>query len=167
VIWHIPHPVHRCFFIGGIPVFTQEDFSPLFECRNRIVSLQELMLASSFSVALLREQRDTLFLLVGNELAKAQLEKKAEELKLDNLCFMPFQPHASLPWLRPSSDVQVSLYKSGAANESFSSKLMRAWRAAGRFWPAAESDSEVERAVNSAGCGLCIEHFGALYSFCG
>lgn len=108
------------------------------------------------AAALLREQHDIFFLIVGNGVAKGELEKKAEKLSLANVRFMPFQPRECLPWLRASSDVQVSLYRAGAANDSFSSKIYEIMASGRPLLAAAELDSEVERAVKSAGCGLCI-----------
>jgi len=108
------------------------------------------------AAALLREQHDICFLIIGNGVAKGELEKKAEKLSLANVRFMPFQPRECLPWLRASSDVQVSLYRAGAANDSFSSKIYEIMASGRPLLAAAEPDSEVERAVKSAGCGICI-----------
>ena len=108
------------------------------------------------AAALLRGQREICFLIVGNGVRKAELEKKAEKLALANVRFMPFQPHACLPWLRASSDVQVSLYRAGAAIDSFSSKIYEIMASGRPLLAAAEADSEVARAVASAGSGLCI-----------
>ena len=99
---------------------------------------------------------DIFFLIVGNGVAKAELEKKAAKLNLANVRFMPFQPRENLPWMRASSDVQVSLYRNGAANDSFSSKIYEIMASGRPLLAAAEPDSEVARAVASAGCGLCI-----------
>ena len=73
-----------------------------------------------------------------------------------NVRFMPFQPRESLPWLRASSDVQVSLYKNGAANESFPSKIYEIM-ASGRPLLASGGTRKWGRAAGgSAGCGLCV-----------
>jgi colanic acid biosynthesis glycosyl transferase WcaI len=105
---------------------------------------------------LLAAQKDLLFWLVGNGVAKPALEKKAHELKLDNIRFMPFQPHESLPWLRASSDVQVSLYKDGAANESFPSKVYEIMASGRPLLASSESGSGVEKLVSTAECGICV-----------
>jgi colanic acid biosynthesis glycosyl transferase WcaI len=69
---------------------------------------------------------------------------------------MPFQPLDSLPWLRASSDVQVSLYKNGAATESFPSKVYEIMASGRPLLASAEGDSEVESVVNTSGCGVCV-----------
>ena len=108
------------------------------------------------AASLLHWEKDILFLIVGNGVAKAALEKKTQELKLDNVRFMPFQPHESLPWLRASSDVQVSLYKSGAANESFPSKVYEIMASGRPLLASADGDSNVANVAKAAQCGLCV-----------
>ena len=108
------------------------------------------------AAGLLRQRRDIFFLIVGNGVAKGELEKKAERLNLANVRFLPFQPRECLPWMRAASDVQVSLYRKGAANDSFSSKIYEIMASGRPLLAAAEQDSEVARSVKSSGCGLCI-----------
>jgi colanic acid biosynthesis glycosyl transferase WcaI len=105
---------------------------------------------------LLSSQKDILFLIVGNGVAKPALEKKARELKLKNVRFMPFQPHEALPWLRASSDVQVSLYKNEAANDSFPSKVYEIMASGRPLLASPDGDSALAKVVKTAGCGLCV-----------
>jgi colanic acid biosynthesis glycosyl transferase WcaI len=109
------------------------------------------------AAALLSSQKDILFLIVGNGVAKPALEKKAHELKLDNVRFIPFQPRESLPWLRASSDVQVSLYKNGAANDSFPSKIYEIMASGRPLLASSDGDSGVATLVKTAECGLCVK----------
>jgi len=109
------------------------------------------------AAALLAAHKDILFLIVGNGVAKAELEKTAAELQLTNVRFMPFQPRDSLPWLRAASDVQVSLYKNGAANDSFPSKIYEIMASGRPLLASAEPDSGVASLVRSAGCGVCVK----------
>ena len=117
-----------------------------------VYDLETLLDAAS----LLSGQKDLLFLIVGHGVAKTELEKKARELKLANVRFMPFQPRESLPWLRASSDIQVSLYKKGAANDSFSSKIYEIMASARPLLVSSEAGSGVEQLVESAQCGVCV-----------
>jgi colanic acid biosynthesis glycosyl transferase WcaI len=117
-----------------------------------VYDLETLLDAAS----LLSSQKDMLFLIVGHGVAKSELEKKARELKLATVRFMPFQPRESLPWLRASSDIQVSLYKNGAANDSFSSKIYEIMASARPLLVSSEAGSGVEQLVESAQCGVCV-----------
>jgi colanic acid biosynthesis glycosyl transferase WcaI len=105
---------------------------------------------------LLSSQKDILFLIVGSGVAKPALEKKAHELKLKNVRFMPFQPHEALPWLRASSDVQVSLYKNDAAKDSFPSKVYEIMASGRPLLASPDGDSALAKVVKAARCGLCV-----------
>ena len=117
-----------------------------------VYDLETLLDAAS----LLSAQKDMLFLIVGHGVAKTELERKARELKLANVRFMPFQPRENLPWLRASSDIQVSLYKNGAAHDSFSSKIYEIMASARPLLVSSEAGSGVEQLVESARCGVCV-----------
>lgn len=117
-----------------------------------VYDLETLLEAAS----LLSSQKDILFLIVGNGVAKPALEKKAHELRLDNVRFMPFQPQEKLPWLRASSDVQVSLYKNGAAKESFPSKVYEIMASGRPLLASSDGASGVDDVVKAAECGLCV-----------
>lgn len=108
------------------------------------------------AASLLSSQKDILFLIVGNGVAKPALEKKAHELKLDNVHFIPFQPRESLPWLRASSDVQVSLYKNGAAHDSFPSKIYEIMASGRPLLASSDGDNEIEALVRTTESGLCV-----------
>jgi colanic acid biosynthesis glycosyl transferase WcaI len=105
---------------------------------------------------LLSSQKDILFLIVGSGVAKPALEKKAHELKLKNVRFMPFQSHEALPWLRASSDVQVSLYKNDAAKDSFPSKVYEIMASGRPLLASPDGDSALAKVVKAVGCGLCV-----------
>ena len=109
------------------------------------------------AAALLHWEEDIVFLIVGNGVTRSSLEGKARKLELNNVRFMPFQPREELPWLRASSDVQVSLYKSGAANESFPSKIYEIMASGRPLVASSENGSEIETVVNTAQCGICIK----------
>src|SRR5262249_7918097 len=70
--------------------------------------------------------------------------------------FMSFQPHQDLPLLRAASDVQVSLYKNGAANESFPSKVYEIMASGRPLLASSDSGSGVETLVKTAECGVCV-----------
>jgi colanic acid biosynthesis glycosyl transferase WcaI len=104
----------------------------------------------------LSADKDIIFLIVGNGVAKEALVTKARELQLANVRFLPFQPREDLPYLRGASDVQVSLYKSGAANDSFPSKIYEIMASGRPLLASADGDSSVAAAVQMARCGICI-----------
>ena len=108
------------------------------------------------AASLVRTEAKIFFLIVGNGVARSELERKTRELELENVRFIPFQPHAMLPWLRASSDVQVNLYKDGAANDSFPSKVYEIMASGRPLLASAEPESGFAALVKEADCGICI-----------
>ncbi len=107
--------------------------------------------------ALLKSEPDMLFLLVGDGVVKPRLERKAQALGLDNVRFLPLQPHASLPWLRAASDVQVALYRRGSACHSMPSKVYEIMASGRPVLAAADAHSDLSNLVENTGCGVCVE----------
>jgi colanic acid biosynthesis glycosyl transferase WcaI len=102
-------------------------------------------------------ERDIVFLIVGEGVAKAALERRAQELRLPNVLFLPFQPREQLPWLRATANIQVSLYKSGAARHSMPSKIYEIMASGRPLLASAERHSAVWQLVEDTGCGVCLE----------
>jgi colanic acid biosynthesis glycosyl transferase WcaI len=109
------------------------------------------------AAALLVAETEILFLIVGDGVARPELERKARGLGLCNVRFLPFQPRASLPFLRASSDVQVSLYRKGAVRYSMPSKVYEIMASGRPLLASADRGSELWALVEGTGCGLCVE----------
>lgn len=108
------------------------------------------------AAAQLRNERDIVFLIVGAGVMRAKLQAKAEQLALANVRFLDFQPYESLPSLRAASDVQVSLYRTGAARYSMPSKLYEIMSSGRPVLASAEADSDVANLIQETKCGICI-----------
>lgn len=105
---------------------------------------------------LMSTHEDILFLIVGEGVAKAQLQAKARDMGLTNVSFLPFQPLESLPSLRASCDVQVSLYKHGSADYSMPSKVYEIMASGRPLLASADPGTDLRKLVQSTGCGLCV-----------
>lgn len=105
---------------------------------------------------LLEGEPDILFLIVGNGVSKPGLERKAEELTLGNVRFLPFQPHEDLPDLRAASDVQVALYRPGASRFSMPSKLYELMASGRPVIASGDDRSDMRDLVEGVGCGLYL-----------
>jgi colanic acid biosynthesis glycosyl transferase WcaI len=106
---------------------------------------------------ILADDDKIIFLIVGAGVAKSALEEKAKLWRLPNVRFLPFQPREQLPWLRATADVQVSLYKRGAARHSMPSKIYEIMASGRPLLASAESGSAVWQVVNDNRCGICVE----------
>jgi colanic acid biosynthesis glycosyl transferase WcaI len=109
------------------------------------------------AATILSAYEDIVFLIVGDGVSKAPLELKAREMGLRNVRFLPFQPHADLPWLRATSDVQVSLYRHGSSRHSMPSKVYEIMASGRPLLVSADVRSDVWNLVEETGCGLCVE----------
>ncbi len=101
----------------------------------------------------LREAKDVVFVIVGEGMKKAELQKRAASMGVDNVRFLPFQPYADLPELLASSDVLLVPLDKEKSQMSVPSKLYN-FLAAGRpILGLAPADSEVAALIRGNRCG--------------
>ncbi|MFQ6616831.1 MAG: glycosyltransferase family 4 protein [Fidelibacterota bacterium] len=106
---------------------------------------------------LVRDRYGILFLVIGEGVAKVELQKRAETLGLSNVRFMPFQPREDLPFIRASSDVQLSLYRPGASSDSMPSKVYEIMASGRPLLLSADEGSDAWNLVAGAGAGITVE----------
>jgi len=105
------------------------------------------------AAAMLKDNKDVIFVIVGEGLKKAELQKRAGELGTDNVRFLPFQPYEDLPRLLASSDVLLVPLDKEKSQMSVPSKLYN-FLAAGRpILGLAPPDSEVGALIRGTRCG--------------
>jgi colanic acid biosynthesis glycosyl transferase WcaI len=116
------------------------DFNSLLEVARRLSS-----------------QKDILFLIVGDGVAKPGVQAKAQALQLENVRFLPFQPTEVLPLLRAATDVHLSLYRHGSADYSMPSKVYEIMASGRPLLASADPETDLWNLVQTTGCGLCVE----------
>ena len=116
------------------------DFASMLEAADRLRDLPEI-----------------LFLIIGNGVLRETLEAEIARRRLENVRMLPFQPREELPWIRASSDVQVSLYRRGSATHSLASKIYEIMASERPLLASAEPDTDVADLVRATGCGVCVE----------
>src|SRR5688572_4257425 len=109
------------------------------------------------AAALLREDPEILFLVVGSGVEKAALEERARRLAIDNVRFLPYQPRAELPWMRAASDVQVALYRRGAGYHSLPCKIYEIMASGRPLLASSDPGTDLHRLVETAGCGVWVD----------
>lgn len=109
------------------------------------------------AAAALRDEPALVFMIVGAGVERAALEARAQELQLDNVRFLDYQPREQLPAMRAAADVQLCLYRAGAARYSMPSKLYEIMASGRPVLASAESDSDVAQVIRETGCGVCVE----------
>jgi len=104
----------------------------------------------------LTDLQDLLFLIVGNGVAKAGLETYAQERGLQNVCFLPFQPHEVLPKMYASSDICLVPLRKGFTNESVPCKVFTIMASGRPMIASVDEGSDTWELVEQAQCGLCV-----------
>jgi colanic acid biosynthesis glycosyl transferase WcaI len=105
---------------------------------------------------LVSSHEDIVFLIVGDGVAKAELQATADRLRLSNVRFLPFQPVEALPLLRAAADVQVALYKRGSADYSMPSKVYEIMASGRPLLASADAGTDLWKLVETTGCGMCV-----------
>lgn len=117
------------------------------------VSLEKVLEAAN----ILKDEFDLKFVIVGDGLKKPDLVKKAKDLGLENVMFLPFQPYEDLPFLLAGSDVLLVPLDKEKTQLSVPSKLYN-YIAAGRpILGLTDRGSEISRIIQDADCGLSAE----------
>lgn len=108
------------------------------------------------AAALLRDDPNVLFALVGDGFKAKDLKAEAERRGLPNVAFIPFQPYPDLPHLMASADVLLVPLDKEKSLLSVPSKLYN-FMAAGRpILGLAVEESEVHALIAGSGCGTTV-----------
>ncbi len=108
------------------------------------------------SARLLVRDKDVRFVIVGDGLMREALRKRAEDLGLANVLFLPFQDYSVLPELLAAADLLLVPLDREKSRLSVPSKLYN-FMAAGRpILGVAPPDSEVAAVIHDTGCGLVV-----------
>jgi colanic acid biosynthesis glycosyl transferase WcaI len=106
---------------------------------------------------LLAHQPHVLFLIVGSGAAKDGLMKRVEEMGLDNVRFLPFQPHGVVPELYASADVCLVPLRRGLTEQSVPCKVYTIMAAGKPLVASVDEASDTWQLVRTADCGLCVQ----------
>jgi colanic acid biosynthesis glycosyl transferase WcaI len=101
---------------------------------------------------LMANEKDVLFMILGDGAEKQKLIDQAKQLTLDNIRFDALQPYADLPALMAFADVHLVIQKRGVANAVLPSKLTTIFSAGGYALISAEAETEMAL--------LCEEFYG-------
>jgi colanic acid biosynthesis glycosyl transferase WcaI len=116
------------------------------------LTLEKVMEAAK----LMENEEDFRLVITGEGLKKPALIEKAEQLKLKNIIFLPFQPYEDLPLLLGASDLLLVPLDIKKTQLSVPSKLYH-YMAAGRpIIGFTDDQSEVARIIQEGNCGLNI-----------
>jgi putative colanic acid biosynthesis glycosyltransferase WcaI len=104
----------------------------------------------------LKDEKDILFVLIGEGSAKTELVRDVQNRSLTNVLFLPFQPQKILPEVMASASVSLVPLRKGIEKGSLPSKLFTMLASGRPILACVEKDSELWRLVERANAGLHI-----------
>lgn len=94
------------------------------------------------------------FLIVGTGAYVQQLQKKADNLKVNNVMFLPLQPKEKLPEMLAAADVCLVIQKRVVSDLVFPSKMTNIMAAGKPALVTADEQTELAQTVLQADCGF-------------
>jgi colanic acid biosynthesis glycosyl transferase WcaI len=102
------------------------------------------------------QRRSIQFVLVGDGPNKENLVAQAGKLRLDNVCFIPFQPRERLPEVLATADLALVSLQPGVADGSLPSKTFPILASGRPILAVAERGSELHKLMQVSQAGVCI-----------
>jgi colanic acid biosynthesis glycosyl transferase WcaI len=96
------------------------------------------------------------FVIVGEGVRKAHLERTVQEKQLNNVLFLPFQPLELYPEVLRAADMNLVTLSTQAAMASVPSKVFKIMASGRPVLAITVQGNEVHRLVSEAKCGLCV-----------
>ncbi len=106
---------------------------------------------------ILRDAEGILFLIVGDGIRKAQLVKRAQELGLKNVMFLPMQPRETYPWVLASSDVCLVTLIKEISTPVVPSKILSAMAAGRVVLASMPLTGDAPKLIQEAQCGFSVQ----------
>lgn len=99
---------------------------------------------------------DILWLIVGDGVERPRLERKAREIGLASVRFLPMQPRERYPAVLQASDVCLTTLHAEVRTPVVPSKILSIMAAGRPVVAALNSDGDAPRLIAKADCGLCV-----------
>jgi colanic acid biosynthesis glycosyl transferase WcaI len=100
--------------------------------------------------------KDIKFVVVGVGAVKEELVRKAEEMNLNNIMFLPTQPQETLPHLLTAADVSLVTLKKNMSRVSLPSKILSIMAAGVPIIASLDEESEGWKIINESSCGITV-----------
>ena len=104
----------------------------------------------------MQTEQDVVFLIIGDGKKKAEIVHEVNELKLQNVMFLPFQPVDTLPYSLSSADLGVVTLDENVANVSVPSKTFNLMAVGAPILSISNNETELYRLLSKYGNGRCI-----------
>ena len=104
----------------------------------------------------LSEHADIQFVFVGDGIGRARLMAQAEQRRLTNVRFIPFQPRGRLPEVLATADVSLVVLQRGVGAQSLPSKSFSILASGRPIIASVDGDSDMAKLVARSQAGRCI-----------
>ena len=108
------------------------------------------------SARILKDQKDIVFLMVGDGVEKFKLQKLARENQLDNVLFLPMQPKDKYPEVLLASDLCLATLRPEVKTPVVPSKILSIMAAGRPVLASLPLDGDAPRLIAEAQCGRAI-----------
>lgn len=105
----------------------------------------------------LQNFKEIMFLLIGDGLEKQDLIKKAKNLKLKNVLFLPMQQREEYPNILNASDIGLVTLKKEVVTPVVPSKLINIIASGKSVIASLDLNGDAAKIIKEAKCGYCIE----------
>jgi len=105
---------------------------------------------------LLKEKKNILFLIVGDGVEKKRLQKKAKDMNLSNVIFLPMQPRYKYSSVLHASDVCLATLHKEVKTPVVPSKILSIMAAGRPVIACMNLDGDAPKLIKEAGCGYIL-----------
>jgi len=109
------------------------------------------------AASLLSDEREIVFLIVGEGAKKLELMSLCHSRKLENVIFMPYQPDEILREVYATWDVGFVSLIPGLSPEWQTAKIFSIMASSRPVLATADLGGEVHKAIEKTACGICIQ----------
>jgi colanic acid biosynthesis glycosyl transferase WcaI len=106
---------------------------------------------------ILRNKSDVRFVIIGEGVKKAELEKLARNKGLRNIIFLPFMPRDIFAEMLAAADVSLVTLNRDSSKTSLPSKAFNIMASARPILAVAPKESELSQLIEETGCGVSLE----------
>jgi colanic acid biosynthesis glycosyl transferase WcaI len=146
------------------PLSKENEFSRTHDLDQKYVILYAGNLGHSQNLEnlldcakMMSDEPDLVFLIVGNGSRKPYLTAYADELGLNKVLFLPFQPRELVNQVYASSDISLVTLKKSIALDSVPSKIYTIMASERPVLAAVDPGSDAWNVVQESFCGICVE----------
>ena len=109
------------------------------------------------SAKLLKDYRDIKFILVGEGVEKEKIQKRAGELKLKNILFLPLQTRQNYPQILAASDICLVTLKEEVKTPAVPGKIMSIMASGRPILASLFLEGDATKLIRKAGAGIVVE----------